>query len=223
MDYQDSAKTGLVDYDIKSAQAAIAYSISESTTLNSTLYGSRMEATTIGDKSDNYGFSLGLEYTNKQALDWGLQLGMRQIDYSVDVGANGTLDDSDSGYTADVKFAKEYEYTRWKLNLSRSVIPSGVGRLLQQNKIEVRNGYELTQTLRTNLTVTALKNKEIQEGENAQNRDYLNTGVSLYWKITTGWSIYGAYAYTLSKYQTSTSSATSNSVQLTLMYTDLKN
>jgi len=218
--YEDAESLGLVDYDVKSTQAVISHSLDEGVTINTTLYGSRLEAPAAGNKTDTLGLSVGVDYEDQETFNWGLQLGAQQIEYEQDLFI-GVLKENKSGYTVDFHLKKYFEFTNWRLNLDRTVLPSGVGRLILQNKIVIRNTYEFAQNLRSNISITALTNKEIQQGATSQNRDYYNSVVSLRWHFVPNWSLNSAYIYQKNKYETSFESATSNVLQLTIFYTGL--
>jgi len=218
--YEDAEELGLVDYDVKSTQAVISHSLDEGVTINTTLYGTRLEAPGAGNETDTLGLSVGVDYSEEETFNWGLQLGAQQIEYEQE-SLNGVLKENESGYTVDLHLTKEFEFSRWNLNLDRSVLPSGVGRLILQNKIEIRNTYDLTQNLRADISITALTNKEIQQGETSQDRDYGNSIVSLRWSIMTDWSLYCAYVYSKNIDGDSSDSATSNVLQIAIYYTGL--
>lgn len=211
VEYKNAALTGLVDYSFKTVNITLLRETGEREKLNISLSASRFEAVDINSLSDHFGLVAVYKRNLANSLDTEIKFGLRRSEFKTN------QINKDNGVTFKLGVTKKHEYTNWKSELSRLIKPSGFGSVLQKDRFSVNATQFLTDTLRAFVSVSALKNKELESIAANINRVYKQFEVQLHWQLTEKWSMRSSYRYRRNE-NNNTGAADSNAILFEFFY-----
>jgi hypothetical protein len=100
---------------------------------------------------------------------------------------------------------------------TRTVEPSGAGRLRQRDSFDLSARYQLMETVSANLA-TRLLLQDNADGSGSSERIYYEVEPALRWEVLPDWFIAASYRYRAQELNAPRSRADSNSVTMTLTY-----
>lgn len=212
-EYENALFTGLVDYTFINGGLSWGYSWSEQTVISVAALASRMEAEKINNTLDSTGVQIQMDTNITER--WGATLsgGFRHSE-SNRRGAGGSSD----GWLANASMNRKDEYGLWRVGLSRTVDPSGIGTLVQRDQLSLARDQALSPYWHLNARVHLASVEDVQRLGVRINRDYRSGSLKLSRVITPGWAIEMIYSYDWQQYARQTTEAERNIVMVGLRY-----
>ena len=210
--YEDADFTGLVDYTYVRSAANWGYQWSERTVVSGILTASRMEAEQINNTVDSTGAQLQLNTNFSERWDGTFSAGLR---HSKPTRA-GTA--SSKGWLADARMNRKDDYGAWRIGLSRTVDPSGIGTLVQRDQLTLAREQALSPLWHLSASVYVASNQDVQTVGLSTNRDYRNSLLKLSRLLTPAWSTELSYSYDWQQYTGQTGEAERNIIMLGVRY-----
>jgi len=212
VEYEDAQFTGLVDYTYASTDLSWSYQWSEQTAVTGAVYGTRLDAAQIGNRTDTTGVQLRVRSALSDRWNGELGAGLRR---SESKGITGYASD---GWLTDLRLSREDEMGQWRLQVSRSLDPSGTGVLVQRDQWLVTREQALTE--RWHLTVGGQwsVNQDLQPLAASSDRDYRSAYLRLSRALTPAWNVHAVYTYAWQEYAGAADQAERNVVMLGVLY-----
>jgi hypothetical protein len=213
VDYENRG-TFLVDYRDQSAAVSLAYELTERDRLELGIDGDLYDAPDSNRESDNYGVQVNLGHAFSRTLRGMFALGARATSFEID-GERG----KSRGLLFDASLIKqESTAMSYRLSAQRSVLPSGVGALVQSDIIRATVTRRLSPRLSVSLRASALKSESLSVDRGPVNRFYYNIEPGFRWRVTRLWTIDGSYRHRAQKYEETDETAVGNAVFLSVNY-----
>lgn len=210
--YEDADFTGLVDYTYLRSAANWGYQWSERTVVSGILTASRMEAEQINNTVDSTGAQLQLNTNFSERWDGTFSAGLRHSK-TTRVGTT-----SSNGWLADARMNRKDDYGAWRIGLSRTVDPSGIGTLVQRDQLTLAREQALSPLWHLSASVYAASNQDVQTIGLSTNRDYRNSLLKLSRLLTPAWSAELSYSYDWQQYTGQTGEAERSIIMLGVRY-----
>ena len=219
--YENGARLGLLDYEVHGGSLALSYRLSEkdlvqvignytnfsvpaANALRSHIAGSRLSIT--------HSFTEGITST----LAGGPQL----VSSSTDSGL-ARITDTQTVWVASANLRKQWDDGYAQLAVSREILPSGFGLLVQTERAGVTLSKDLTERLTLSLSgqVYLASSVASKVAPNAlpENR-YVNVTPQLTWKIDQWWTVDVSYTYGRRDVESFNQFAISNAATVMLTY-----
>lgn len=194
VDYQAGNAAGLYDYSQKSANLGLISELGQKDTLSLTLTGYTLRTPWVDQQTDYYSLNLAYDSELTEKSRFNASVGGYKIDFNLDKvsGANKT---NDTGYTAQLSLAGQFEYASGNIVLARELNPGIRGNLTRQDKATLSLSRGLTESLGVNVNTGYVKVTELESRLKYQNRDYRNASLSLRWEATQQLSTSVTYMY----------------------------
>jgi hypothetical protein len=235
--YDDSAGTGLINYSDQSASVGIQSKLDERNVLNVGAYYDRYETRPAESRANTYGVQGGYDYDFSETLHGSFLVGLRRTqsilgshalvcDGPIILGfCLGTVTEvtsvqkeSLSGYTLNAILAKRWETDTVSGQLSREINPSGVGSLIETDRIAVTWTKEWSPTLRSNVSAAAYHSRYVGSVVTDSNSRYYTVEPRLTWRLAESWTLDAGYSYARQDYDTGPVKASANVVYVNLIY-----
>jgi len=192
--YGDAQFTGLVNYKYASTDLNWAYQWSEKTTVTGTIYGTRLKVAQLDSRTDTTGVQARLDSALSERWDGELSAGVRRSDGS---GLAATVG---KGWLMDISATRKDEVGQWRLGVSRTVDPSGIGVLVQRDQWQVTREQQLNDWWRGSAGVYWVINKDLQSVAANQDRHYRYATLRLSRVLTRTWRVDAQYSYAWQRY-----------------------
>lgn len=209
--YGDAAFTGLVNYDYARADASLSYQWSEQSTVTGTIYGARLEAAQIGNRTDTGGTQLQLSTALTERWDGTFGVGAYR-NHGNSGGSNG------NGGLIDLSLRRKDEKGEWRTGVNRSVDPSGTGVLVRRDQWNVGREQEFNDWWRLGVKVYWTVNKDLQSLAANQDRRYRSADIRLSRVLTRTWRVDAVYSYAWQRFAGEIDYAERNIVMLGVHY-----
>ena len=235
--YDESAGTGLINYGDQSASVGIESKLDERNVVNVTAYYDRYETNPAESRASTYGVQGGYDHDFSETLHGSFVVGLRRTQSTISSDALvcdgpiilgfclGTITEvtsvqkeTSSGYTLNASLAKRWETDTVSGQLSREINPSGVGSLIQTDRIQMIWTKEWSPTLSSNISAAAYRSRYIGGVVTNSNTRYYTVEPRLTWRLAEGWALDAGYSYARQNYETVPVKATANVVYVNLNY-----
>jgi hypothetical protein len=235
--YDDSAGTGLINYGDQSASVGIQSKLDERNVFNVTAYYDRYETKPAELRASTYGIQGGYDYAFSETLQGSFIMGLRRTQSIIGSHAlvcNGPIilgfcfgtvaevtsvqKETSSGYTLNAILTKRWQTDTVSSQLSREINPSGVGSLIQTDRIQVVWTKEWSPTLSSNINAAAYRSSYVGGVITSSNTRYYTVEPRLTWRVAEGWVLDAGYSYARQKYEAVPVNATANIVYVNLSY-----
>jgi hypothetical protein len=220
--YEDGLDLGLVNYQLFGGSGGLLYQLTEQDQVQ--LSGSYTDFHTTNAPSPfrvNFpGASLNLTHAFSESLTGGLYGGPRFLSSSTQLSGN-TARTHDTTWVFGGNLAKTFENTTVQVTLSRDIIPSGFGLLIQTDRVATTASHDLSETVTASFDASAyrvsgLTTRALGGTISDQRLFYLTPKVA--WKFLEWWKIELSYTYRWRDSTDSQNLAMSNATMFTLTY-----
>ncbi|MBI3774790.1 MAG: hypothetical protein HY273_04425 [Gammaproteobacteria bacterium] len=216
--YEKANATLLADYSYKNIDVGVSWESSERTQWGASLTAARLDAPVYRNISDNFGVQVSFAYVWSDTKRLNVSGGARYNDLRRASGMQQRTHEQTRGWTLDTAYNAESELNTWHMQASRSVDPSGVGVLVQKDKLAFALGRALTEQVNGSVNLTALQIEELQRAKISTRRQYATASVQLSWAWAPTWTVSAAYGYTQQHYQGVNGTPQASNVQFTLAW-----
>lgn len=219
VDYSPDDSTSHVDFDYYEGKGFVGWELSQRTKLSLGGFVSKYEATNIDALVDSYGASAEFGWDWSALLKSSLALVYQRSD--IERTAPVVFADTANAWGADFKTAYVGQISRARLNIGRTITPSGAGGLLESDNVRLQFERDLTARLELTAAGRYLRHRALADDTAGNDRDYRRVELGLRWMVTRTWFVEGGYDYTWQKYERGAGSADDNSFTLTFGYIGL--
>lgn len=209
--YGDALFTGLVNYDYRRADVSMSYQWSEQSSVTGTLYGTRLEAAQIGNRTDTGGAQVQVNTALTERWDGAMGFGAYR-----NHGGSGSADRN--GGLINMNLSRKDEKGDWRIGVNRSVDPSGTGILVQRDQLSVTRKQQFDERWHMNASAYWVVNKDLQSIAANQDRRYRSADIRLSRILTRTWSINAVFSYAWQRYAGHIDQAERNRVMLGIHY-----
>jgi hypothetical protein len=237
INYPDTAGTSLIDYADQTATIGLQTVLDEGNVASVTAYYDRYETSPASFLANTYGIQAGVDHYFSETLHATLVVGARKtrstassqalvcdgpILFGICFGNVTTLtsvaEQSTTGWTLNAGLQKRWETMTLGGRLSRDIYPTGIGQLVQTNRLQVAWTQQWSPTLTSDVTASAYQSEYVGATVTNSNSRYYRIEPRLSWRITEWWTLGARYSYSRVKYEDAGTSANANAFYLTLSY-----
>ena len=215
--YEKADATLLADYSYKNVEVSLNWDSGERMQWGASLTAARLDTPVYHNISDDYGAQLSFAYVWSDTQHFNISGGTRYNELHLTPGTL-SIHEKSRGWTLDAAYGAESELNTWRVQVSRSVDPSGVGVLVQKDKLVFALGRAFMERVNGSVNLAALQLEELQREKISARRQYATVGVQLNWAWAPTWTLSGAYGYTQQHYQGVAGTPQANNVQFTLTW-----
>lgn len=212
--YDDEPGADLVDHTTHAVEGRFIYRLAPNETISAVVEVARFEADERDAQTDNVSLLATYDRAFSPVLRTSFSLGVR--DSSVEEPG---VDESSTGVILRVGLTRELEAGRISLRAGRDVRPSGVGEVVETDRVEADFARDLTPRLTFVMSGTAFKLRSVRDdGGGRADRDYFRIQPGLRYALTRTMDIEASYRYRWQDREADPGSAESNSIMLRLRY-----
>ena len=235
--YDDTAGTSLIDYQDQSASFGVQSNLDERSLVSVSAYYDRYETNPSSFTADTYGIQGGYERAFSETLRGNITVGWRRTQSTIQSNAlvcNGPIivgvcfgtitevtsaqKNTTSGYTLNAFLEKRSETDALSSQVSREIYPTGVGSLVQTDRVQVGWTKQWSETFSSSLSAAAYKSQYIGGVVTGSDSRYYTIEPRLSWRLSEWWVIDAGYHYAHQKSQSNPLSASANVVYLSVRY-----
>jgi len=210
--YEDVSEIVLSDYQFVGFGLNGRYDLSERTGLLGRLIYDQFESDVASGTSDTLGAEVGIAYDLSERTTLTALGGVRSA--TTDSGAAGIEDDTNTGPIFEVGLRRDYESGSIRLQLARSLIPSGRGELLDTTRAVLDLSYPISERWESRLRLSAVRNRNPGGETNFNDRDFLSISPELRWRLGESTWLDLSYRFRWQDRETLDGDAESNAVFL---------
>jgi hypothetical protein len=189
----------LVDYRVVGGSGGLQYQLTERSQVQ--LSGSYVDFRTIDSpvpvRANYPGINMGLTHAFDESLTGVIYGGPRFL-YSRSYTPSVSIIARDIVWVAGAKITKNWEKATVQVSLSRDLVPSGFGLLIETNRGEVTGTYSVSEALACSLNIvgvhTSGQTRTATGGVFPDNR-YVSVSPKLSWKFLEWWHAEVSYMY----------------------------
>lgn len=212
--YDDEPGADLVDHTTHAVEGRFIYRLAPNRTISAVVEAARFEADERDARTDNISLLAVYDHAFSPVLRTSFSLGAR--DSSIEEPG---VDESSSGVILRASLTRDLEAGRISLRAGRDVRPSGVGEVVETDRVEANFARDLTPRLTFVMSGTAFKLRSVRDdGGGSADRDYFRIQPGLRYALTRNMEVEASYRYRWQDRETDPGSAESNSVMLRLRY-----
>lgn len=222
--YEDGLRFGLVNYDSHSGNVGLSYQVSEKMRVSLTGTASRFQAPASNLESQTYGGQLSATYDFSDTLHLEAGAGPRFVKNIVD-NVTGTLRSDDQVWIMNASLNKKFERISLMAVAGREINPSGLGLLIQTDRVSVTVDHQLTENLSASISGQVVLSSGIATaGINRQFADmrYASAVPRLSWRINDWWAANVWYIYGRSDIEGRSGTGVSHAAMFGVTYTPTK-
>lgn len=197
--YKDGIRLGLLDYQVVGGSAGLLYRVTEKDEIQlaGTYSNFHTRNAPYSLHSSFPGFLLTHTHSFTESLKATVFGGPRFISSTTKVaGSKQTTADTTWVYGADV--TQRFENAVLQFTVSRDIMPSGFGLLVQTDRIGLVLSYDLSETLTASLDSSGYlvsgASPLARGGSLSENRLFYSTP-AIAWKFTEWWKLEASYSY----------------------------
>ena len=171
---------------------------------------------TVKTDDDNYSLSTVLNYQLTELWQFSGQIGLRKLNSSSSSnGLNET--NSSSGSLFNFNVSKKTEFDTLSLDVSRSLSPTSLGDVNEQDSLRFQWSRDITENLSSRLSASYQQTISATDEGNDE-RENLNLSPSIKWQFERNLGIDLSYNYRQQKNSSDDTDVNSNSVMVSLIY-----
>jgi len=236
-DYADTTGTGLTDYTAHGAAVTWQRLLDERSSLAVTASFDHYDTQPARFRAATYGIRARYLYALSETFRGGVTAGWRRSDTRVEshvlvcegfvlLGAcfgnvfelSDVEKDRSSGYTLDGFLEKKTERDTWTARLSRQINPSGLGAIVETDRVGGTWSRELSPTVSASLDAAAYRTRFVGGTVRGSDSTYYRIEPRMSWRITDWWLLSGGYRYARQRYEGASGAGEGNLAYLTLTY-----
>ncbi len=237
-DYSDAAGTNLVNYSDQNGILGVQYDLSQRGVASLNAYYDQYRTRPTQYKARTYGLQAGYRYHFSPTLEGDVAVGARRthttvlantelcaivvaqgVAICIPVASLTSSQSADSsGYTFNGNLKRHWQSASLALSLSRAITPSGLGALVQTDRLGLDWTHHLSQTWAARVSVATYRTRFLDGTLNANDNRYSFVNPSMSWKLTREWTLSTGYSYARSKYDLASKASSDNRVYAMLIY-----
>jgi hypothetical protein len=207
------------NYDYYQGRAYMRWAFSQSSDAQLGGFGSKFDSTHLGNSSTGSGATLDLNTSWTPLLSTKVSLLYQHT--SINDVTPDPLNISVNAWGATVGTIYKTQLDQFRLDLGRTISPSGSGGLYNVDRVQFQDDRSLTTRLSITGAVVGLKTHALTANIAGDDRKYAQAIVELRWMMTRYWFVQGGYQYAWQKYQFDVDSAANNRVYVQFGYQGL--
>jgi hypothetical protein len=207
------------NYDYYQARAYMRWAFTQSSDAQLGGFGSKFDSTHLGNSSTGGGATLDLNTSWTPLLSTKVSLLYQHTSIS-DV-TPAPLNISVNAWGATVGTIYKTQLDQFRLDVGRTISPSGSGGLYNVDRVQFQDDRNLTTRLSITGALVGLKTHALTANIAGDDRKYAQAIVEMRWMMTRYWFVQGGYQYAFQKYQYDVDSAADNRVYVQFGYQGL--
>ena len=204
----------LIDYHDQSAALGWQRALSERSVVTLTAYYDQYESDPATFRAETYGVQAGYTHRFSETLRGSFSVGGRRTKSTIASQALvcegvviaglcfGTITvvpfttkEKSSGYTLDALVEKQLETSTFTGHLSRQLNPSGVGTLIETDRLSLGWSRDWSAALRTMVDAAAYQSRYVGSVRANSDTRYLRIEPRLSWRFAEGWELLAGYRH----------------------------
>jgi hypothetical protein len=208
-----------VDFDYYQGGLSINRALDQKTDLSIGAFGNRYDAGSVGSYATSAGASLNLEHNWTPLVGGTASVSYQHSDITVE--QPNEFQAGVNTWGASLGAVAKGLTDQFRLNVARTVTPSGAGGLYASEQAQVQ--YTRFFSLRLSVTgaLLYLQSRALTSNFSGIDRDYGQGDISIKWMAAPTWFVLGGFTYTGQKYLTDPTGAANNRVYLEVGYQGL--
>lgn len=231
-DNDQAAGSGLLDFTDQILRGDVTYQLSPRNQLSVALSGELYEAPPDPDrfrvgqaenrKFNNQRLTVGLRHQFTETTTFGFELGGIRTDFEITRESGRNESGVNDGYIAYVSGSQLVGQTRFDARIGRNRYPSGSGDLVQTDEAVGNVSHRLGARTILSLQAKLFQNESLLPDNPRSNRRFMSIRPRVRWRMTRWWYFDFLYQYRRQKRDLELESADSNSVLLSIVYSQPK-
>ena len=218
--YENGLNLGLVDYQLFGGSGGLLYQLSEQDQIQ--LTGSYSNFHTTNASSPFHasipGANLSLTHAFTETLT-GTASGGPSFVSSTSQAASDNITAQNTVWLFGGKLMKKFERASVQVSVSRNIVPSGFGRLIQTDRAGLTVSHDLTETLTASFDGSGyIVSDAIQRASTFPESRYFSATPTIAWKFSEWWKLELSYTYRHRAVDGISDSAMSNATTFMLTY-----
>lgn len=218
----DNGGRVLFDYQTHIGSSSLSHQLTEHDQIQLTGTYVNFHVPLIGLRSTFYGAQAGLSHQFTETFNASAYGGFKRIQSAIHQGGQTQRDKDQTVLTYSATLFKQFESTSFALAYSRDLYPSGIGVLIQNDRVSGTVEYKLTERLTGFLTseyhMVEFRSSTATIGVLPNNR-YLKVEPKLRYRFNDWWSVDALYRYARSEVAQFDRIGEGNVVSLSVTYT----
>jgi len=183
--YHGDGESLLPGYRYPSGSIGERFNFSERGSVTVSLFGSRLESDSPGNSSHEYGVQAELVYSFTERI---------HLDGSIGQSSRVLAGTSSHGTDTAITLTRDLERGILSAGFTRSLVPYGVGFLVEREQLNALVSHSLTPNLDASLAVLRIRNNELAVLLGIDRRSYDSVTGNLNWHLTPTWTLSGQVA-----------------------------
>lgn len=229
--------TNLIDYGDQTATIGLQHRFSERDIFNVNAYYDRYQTNPGVFVARTYGIEGQLSHDFDETLRGSFALGWRKTQSSVtshalvcsgdvlfgicfgsvtDVVSNASADSS--GFTFNAALLKSLELDTVNARISREINPSGIGSLIQTDRVQATWIHHWSPALSASIDAAAYHTRYVGVPVGGANGRYYKVETRVTWQVSESWALEGGFAHARQSYEGTPLTADVNVVYAALSY-----
>jgi hypothetical protein len=221
--YEDGLRLGLVDYQLSGGAGAILYQVTEQTQLQlaATYVNFHTTNAPLGFRAGFPGVNASFTHAFTESMTGTIYGGPRFLSSTSEVGGGERLKTNDTVWLFGASVSKKFESATIQASLSRDIIPSGFGLLIQTDRIGAVVSHDVNERLQFSIDASGYQ----VSGATSRalpgvflDQSYAVVTPKVSWKFLEWWKAELSYTYRWRDAVGTQGSADSNGTMLTITY-----
>ncbi|MHB1792499.1 MAG: hypothetical protein ACYCSD_08945 [Acidiferrobacteraceae bacterium] len=242
VNYQHAAGTYLIDYADQTGTMTLQHTVSEHNTLIAQVFFDKFNTVPDNYRARTYGFTGGIDYRISESVRANANLGVSDVRSTLssqalvclaplffgacppgaEIPVNTASQFNAKLITAQARVTKRWETSDVSLNLSRRVMPSGIGSLIRENSLGLSMSDRFSEKVTGSMTASVTESQYLSSVIPFSTSRYYTIAPGLAWRLTRRWTLASGVAFANDSYTGSSQSVSATAVYLTLRYSGLK-
>jgi hypothetical protein len=218
--YENGLSLGLVDYQLFGGSGGLLYQLSEQDQIQLAGSYSNFHTTNASSpfRASIPGVNLSLTHAFTETLT-GTASGGPSFVSSTSQTASDSITAQNTVWLFGGKLTKKFERASVQVSVSRNIVPSGFGRLIQTDRAGLTVSHDLTETLTASLDGSGyIVSDTTQRASTFPENRYFSATPTIAWKFSEWWKLELSYAYRHRAVDGVSDSAMSNAITFMLTY-----
>jgi len=235
--YDNASNTGLVDYVDQSLAMGVQHKLDDRRSLGVTAYYDRYETDAPSSRANTFGFQVGYDHRFTETLHGSLTVGLRKTRTDVAIldlrcetlvvaglcsgpviAITAAESQQSSGYTLDALLEKRWETSTASVGISREINPSGIGSLVQTDRIQLTWLRQISPTFTASFAAAAYESRFIGGAPSSTESNYYRIEPHLTWRLSEELTMDASYSFAQQKYRGAGTPAQANLIYLSVQY-----
>lgn len=220
--YEDGLRLGLVDYQLYGGSAGFLYHATEKDDIQLTGTYANFHTTNapFALRATFPGAALSFTHAFTESLKGTVYGGPRFVSSTTHFSGS-TVESQENVWVYGANLTKQFERASVQVSLTRDVLPSGFGLLLQTDRAGILTTYEMSETVRLSLDTSGYIVSGITPlagGGTLPDQQVFYTTPMIAWKFMEWWKLEASYSYRWRDVETFAEPAMANMMTLMVTY-----